>query len=278
MIEEIIKQALQEDIGSGDITTEAIVPDSEIICGKFLAKDSGVISGLDIAKKVFKQLDTNIKFNALFSDGASVPGGQVLASIEGNGRAILAGERVALNFLQRMSGIATATRKYVDAAKGTKAVILDTRKTAPGMRILDKKAVRDGGGQNHRFGLYDMFLIKDNHIAAAGSLKNAINLAKKSNGKNLLIEVEVENLDQLKEALFLGVDRIMLDNMETAQIRQAVEITNGRVPLEASGNVNLETIARIAQTGVDYISAGSLTHSVRALDISLEIINQKNND
>lgn len=275
MIEEIIKQALREDIGSGDITTEAIVPDSEIIRGKFLAKDSGVVSGLDIVKKVFEQLDANIKFDAFFCDGAAISNGQVLATIDGNGRAILTGERVALNFLQRMSGIATATKKYVEAVKGTKAVILDTRKTAPGIRILDKKAVRDGGGQNHRLGLYDMFLIKDNHIVAAGSITNAINLAKKSNGKNLPIEIEVENFDQLKEALSLKVDRIMLDNMEIGQMRQAVEMINGRVPLEASGNVNLGTIAQIAKTGVDYISVGSLTHSVKALDISLEIIDQQ---
>lgn len=273
-IEKIIKRALQEDLGPGDVTSNAILPDAALIYGEFVAKNPGVVSGLDIAKKVFKQLDRNVVFSARVRDGAEISNGQILATIEGNGRAILAGERVALNFLQRMSGIATTTHKYVSAVKGATAVILDTRKTAPGIRVLDKKAVRDGGGQNHRFGLYDMFLIKDNHIAAAGSITNAVKLVKKSNNKKLPIEVEVENLNQLKEVLVLGIDRIMLDNMETGQIKKAVEITRGLVPLEASGNVNLDTVAEIAKTGVDYISVGSLTHSTRALDISLEIINR----
>lgn len=276
LIEEIIDRALREDIGAGDVTTRALVPDSKIIYGEFLAKDGGIVSGLDIVQKVFRQLDGNIKFNVRANNGAAISAGQILATIEGSGRAILAGERTALNFLQRMSGIATATRKYINAVKGTKAVILDTRKTAPGIRVLDKRAVRDGGGQNHRFGLYDMFLIKDNHIAAFGSITNAVNLAKKANVKNLPIEVEVENLGQLREALALDVDRIMLDNMEIDQMEKAVKIANGKIPLEASGNVNPDTIANIAKTSVDYISIGSLTHSVKTLDISLEIINQNN--
>ncbi len=273
IIDKIIVRALREDIGSGDVTTAAIVPDSKIIYGEFLAKNSGVVSGLDIAQRVFAALDSKVKFMARAEDGARVSKGQILAAIEGRGRAILSGERVALNFLQRMSGIATATRKYVDAVKGTGAVILDTRKTVPGLRILDKRAVRDGGGQNHRFGLYDMFLIKDNHIAAAGSVANAINQAKKSNKDKLMIEVEVEDLEGLREALLQNVDRIMLDNMGIDQMKQAVKTASGRVLLEASGGVNLETISQIAQAGVDYISVGGLTHSAKALDISFDIVN-----
>jgi nicotinate-nucleotide pyrophosphorylase (carboxylating) len=181
---------------------------------------------------------------------------------------------MALNFLQRMSGIATATKRYVNAVAGTKAVILDTRKTAPGLRIFDKQAVRDGGGQNHRFGLYDMFLIKDNHIAAAGSIGKAVAAAQKNNRRKLPIEVEVKNFAELDKALALPIDRIMLDNMDVARMRQAVKITNGRVPLEASGMVDINTVTAIAKTGVDFISIGALTHSVKALDISLEIENQ----
>jgi len=277
IIEKMIVDALREDIGSGDVTSAAIIPESEKLCGEFLIKDPGVISGLDVVRKVFKALDPDIKIETCAKNGSKVTRGQVAATINGIGRNILAGERVALNFLQRMSGIATATREYVDAVAGTKAVILDTRKTMPGLRVIDKMSVRDGGGQNHRFGLYDMFLIKDNHIAAAGSITSAVNLVKKSNNKRLLIEVEVENLDELKEALSLDVDRIMLDNMEINLMGKAVETAAGRVALEASGGVSLKTVAAIAKTGVDYISVGNLTHSVKALDISLDIINQKNN-
>jgi len=273
-IDEIIIRALREDIGAGDVTTRAIVPESKSLYGEFMAKEAGVVSGLGVARRVFALLDPDVKFLASAEDGSEISEGQILATVEGSGQAVLEGERVALNFLQRMSGIASVTKKYVDAVSGTKAVILDTRKTVPGLRVLDKRAVRDGGGRNHRFGLYDMILIKDNHIAAAGSITDAVRKAKKSNPNNLQIEIEVEDLDMLREAISLGVDRIMLDNMGNGQMKKAVEMNAGRVPLEASGGVSLESISEIAKTGVDYISVGGLTHSAKALDISLNIINQ----
>ena len=273
-IERTILAALKEDIGSSDVTSQAIIPRLQTIRGVFLAKEPGTISGIDIVKILFRLLDKNIRFRLNVQNGSTIAKGQILARIEGNGRAILSGERMALNFLQRMSGIATATKRYVNAVAGTKAVILDTRKTAPGLRIFDKQAVRDGGGQNHRFGLYDMFLIKDNHIAAAGSIGKAVAAAQKNNRRKLPIEVEVKNFAELDKALALPIDRIMLDNMDVARMRQAVKITNGRVPLEASGMVDINTVTAIAKTGVDFISIGALTHSVKALDISLEIENQ----
>jgi len=273
-IERTILAALKEDIGSSDVTSQAIIPRLQTIRGVFLAKEPGTISGIDIVKILFRLLDKNIRFRLNVQNGSTIAKGQILARIEGNGRAILSGERMALNFLQRMSGIATATKRYVNAVAGTKAVILDTRKTAPGLRIFDKQAVRDGGGQNHRFGLYDMFLIKDNHIAAAGSIGKAVAAAQKNNRRKLPIEVEVKNFAELDKALALPIDRIMLDNMDVARMRQAVKITNGRVPLEASGMVDINTVTAIAKTGVDFISNGALTHSVKALDISLEIENQ----
>ena len=273
-IERTILAALKEDIGSSDVTSQAIIPRLQTIRGVFLAKEPGTISGIDIVKILFRLLDKNIRFRLNVQNGSTIAKGQILARIEGNGRAILSGERMALNFLQRMSGIATATKRYVNAVAGTKAVILDTRKTAPGLRIFDKQAVRDGGGQNHRFGLYDMFLIKDNHIAAAGSIGKAVAAAQKNNRRKLPIEVEVKNFAELDKALALPIDRIMLDNMDVARMRQAVKITNGRVPLEASGMVDINTVTANAKTGVDFISIGALTHSVKALDISLEIENQ----
>lgn len=269
----IVLQALREDIGDGDVTTLATIPKSQVLYGEFLAKDFGVISGLDVVKSVFKLLDKKIKFENYVNNGSLVKRGQILASIEGRGIAILTGERVALNFLQRMSGIATTTKQYVDMVKGTKAVILDTRKTAPGLRVFDKQAVRDGGGKNHRFGLYDMFLIKDNHIVASGSITKAIHNVRKSNKQSLPIEIEVNNFHQLQEALLQKPDRIMLDNMSLKEIYEAVKFVAGQVAIEVSGGVNLKTVFAIAKTGVDYISVGALTHSVKALDISLEIKN-----
>lgn len=267
----IIFQALREDMGSGDVTTLAIIPDTKILSGEFVAKNVGVISGLDVVEKTFKLLNKNIKFKAFVKKGSFIKKDQILASVQGQGKSILMGERVALNFLQRMSGIATATRQYVNAVAGTKAIILDTRKTVPGLRIFDKQAVKDGGGQNHRFGLYDMFLIKDNHIVAAGSITKAMESVKKINKHNIPIEIEVKNFSELKEALTLKPDWIMLDNMDLRQIKKAVKIVAGKIPLEVSGGVNLQTVSAIAQTGVDYISVGALTHSAKALDISLEI-------
>jgi len=266
----IVREALREDVGRGDVTSVAIVPTSAHLAGVLVVKAPGVVAGLDVAGKVFLQVDDRIIYTSLVPDGSVVGVGEVVARVEGRGPGILTAERVALNFLQRMSGIATATRRYVAAVAGTRARILDTRKTAPGLRALDKLAVRLGGGTNHRFGLYDMVLIKDNHIAAAGGVAQAVRLARQQSGQ-LPIEVEVQSLEELAEALALDVDRIMLDNMSVEIMREAVRLTAGRVELEASGGITLDNVAEVASTGVDYISVGALTHSVAALDISLEI-------
>ena len=263
-----IARALGEDIGSGDVTTLATIPADLHYAGTMLAKASGVIAGLEVARAVFDTVDPTITFAPLVADGDLVAPGTRIAQVDGPARGLLMGERVALNFLQRMSGIATITQRYVSAVNGTRAKILDTRKTVPGLRLLDKWAVNLGGGYNHRIGLYDMAMIKDNHIAAAGGITAAVERVRDQWGKQLLVEVEVKNLDELHEALPLPIDQIMLDNMGLADMRRAVEIVAGRVPLEASGNVTLETVAAIAATGVDYISVGKLTHSVEALDIS----------
>jgi nicotinate-nucleotide pyrophosphorylase (carboxylating) len=224
-----------------------------------------------VVRAVFGQLDARVRFAARVADGDPVEARTVVAEISGPGRAVLTGERVALNFLQRMSGIATLTRRFVEATRGTRAVILDTRKTAPGLRALDKWAVRLGGGHNHRMGLYDMVLIKDNHIAAVGSITEAVARVRAGDTHRRPIEVEVTTLAGLAEALVLGVDRVMLDNMGPGEMREAVRITAGRVPLEASGGVRLDTVAAIAATGVDLISTGAITHSISALDISLDL-------
>jgi nicotinate-nucleotide pyrophosphorylase (carboxylating) len=270
-IARIIRTALAEDIGDGDVTTLATLPEAALFHGDLVAKADGVVAGLEVAQRVFAQLDARVQLTRLAHDGDTVHAGQILARVWGPGRALLTGERVALNLLQRMSGIATLTRRYVEAVQGTQAKILDTRKTAPGLRALDKWAVRLGGGQNHRSGLYDMALIKDNHIAAVGSIREAVRRVRAANGRDLLVEVEVTSLEQLQDALDQPVDRIMLDNMTLNQMRKAVRIADGRVRLEASGNVSLKRVGAIAATGVDYISCGALTHSVKALDISLEL-------
>ena len=222
-------------------------------------------------KEALQYVDHRISFSASVTDGEHVATGTILATVRGNGRALLIAERTSLNFFQRMSGIATITRMYVDAVRKTKAIIVDTRKTAPGLRLIDKWAVRLGGGQNHRFGLFDMVLIKENHIAAAGGITRAVARVRAMEKKERLIEVEVRTLTELKEALKLNIDRILLDNMSLKQMREAVRITNGRTELEASGNVSLDNVAKVAATGVDIISVGKLTHSVRALDISFLI-------
>ncbi|MCL4266427.1 MAG: carboxylating nicotinate-nucleotide diphosphorylase [Anaerolineae bacterium] len=256
---------------SGDVTTWAIVAEDGVMHGRFIAKAHGIIAGLDVARQVFCLVDERTMFTPHLQDGDPVTPGQLISTIDGPARALLSGERTALNFLQRMSGIATLTRQFVDAVAGTKAVILDTRKTAPGLRAADKLAVQIGGGQNHRFGLFDMALIKDNHIAAVrGDLVEAVQRVK-TYAPDVPVEIEVTTLAQLATAVTLPVDRIMLDNMSLDEMREAVNFTAGRIPLEASGNVNLETIRAIAATGVDFISIGALTHSVRALDISLEL-------
>lgn len=266
----IIQRALQEDIGSGDVTSDAIIPANTPLYGEFLAKEAGVLAGMEIVQEVFHQVDPSVMLTPLRQDGEAFEAGDILATVSGYGPGILTAERTALNFLQRMSGIATITRRYVQAVAGTRARILDTRKTAPGLRALDKLAVRLGGGCNHRIGLYDMVLIKDNHIEAAGGIRAAVERVRQK-GITLPIEVEVQTLEQLEEALELDVDRIMLDNMDIPTMREAVTRTAGRVELEASGGVTLERVAAIAATGVDYISVGAITHSVKALDISLEI-------
>ena len=271
MISEYIQRALDEDIGAGDVTTNTIVPVDATLRGRIVAKQDGVVAGLDVAKHVFVSLNERVTFIANSHDGSRVTRGAVLADVEGAARALLTGERIALNFLGRMSGIATLTRKFVDAVASTKAVILDTRKTAPGLRTTDKLAVRLGGGQNHRAGLFDMVLIKDNHIDFAGSITQAVERVRASK-TNLEIEVETRTLDDVREALSLGVGRILLDNMSTATMREAVGICDGRAKLEASGNVTLDNVLEVAEIGVDYISVGALTHSPAVFDVSLEFV------
>lgn len=266
--DELIRRALAEDIGAGDVTTNCIISDTSQSRGRIIAKAPGIIAGLELFRHIFFVLDKSVAVTLFVCDGDWVEKGAVIATITGPTRVLLSGERTALNFLQRMSGIATLTRQYAAAVADTRAIILDTRKTAPGLRLADKWAVQFGGGQNHRMGLYDMVLIKENHIAAAGSITAAVNCVRQNDPRGRAIEVEVTNVDELREALALHVDRIMLDNMSLAQMKEAVAVTAGRIPLEASGNVNLNTIRAIAETGVDYISIGALTHSVQAMDIS----------
>lgn len=268
-LEKLIRKALKEDIGRGDITSEAIIPPDLKFTGKIITKEDGLIAGLEVAVRCFQLLNPEIEFLTQVEDGASVQRGEIIALLKGSARDILMAERVALNFLQRMSGIATVTRKFVDAIQGTSAVLLDTRKTVPGLRLFDKWAVSLGGGQNHRFGLYDMILIKENHIRVAGSLDEAVRRVRNYRGNKKFIEIEVTNLTELQEAIRLKVNRIMLDNMDLDDIQQAVQITAGRIPLEVSGNVTLENISAIARCGVQFISSGMLTHSVKAMDISL---------
>ena len=264
-----IQRALEEDIGTGDVTTNSIVPANATMRGQIIAKQNGIIAGLDVAEACFNLIDPQISFTAQVGEGEQVQDRQLLATISGPARALLTGERTALNFLGRMSGIATLTRQFVDAVAGTKAVILDTRKTASGLRATDKLAVARGGGQNHRIGLYDMILIKDNHIDFAGGIEEAVRRAKAS-ANGIQIEVEARNVDDVKAALDLGVERILLDNMSNEMMREAVRITASRAKLEASGNVTLETVRNIAETGVDFISSGALTHSAKVFDVSLK--------
>ncbi|HBX70647.1 MAG TPA: carboxylating nicotinate-nucleotide diphosphorylase [Chloroflexi bacterium] len=264
-----IQSALAEDLGPGDATSEAIIPAEAQMQAQIVAKQVGIIAGLDVAQAVFLQIDPQIRFETLVGEGQRVQSGAVLAKISGPARALLTAERTALNFLGRISGIATFTREFVEAVAGTGAVILDTRKTAPGLRLIDKLAVQRGGGQNHRMGLYDMILIKDNHIDFAGSLPEAVRRARSGN-PNLEIEVETRTLEEVSAALGLGVERILLDNMSLDQMRAAVQLTGGRAKLEASGNVDLARVRQIAETGVDYISIGALTHSVKVFDVSLK--------
>lgn len=272
-ISQSIRRALAEDIGSGDVTTDTIVPADASLRGRIIAKQTGVVAGLTIAEAVFHELDERIAFTPQIADGSKVDTKTIVADVVGPARALLTSERTALNFLGRMSGIATLTRQFVDEVSSTRAVILDTRKTAPGLRLTDKLAVRIGGGQNHRTGLFDMVLIKDNHIDFAGSIAAAVTRVRES-GTNLEIEVEARTLEHVREALALEVERILLDNMSLELMREAVQLTNGRAKLEASGNVSLETVLEVARTGVDFISVGALTHSPKVFDVSLEFVNK----
>jgi nicotinate-nucleotide pyrophosphorylase (carboxylating) len=268
-LERFLSEALAEDIGTGDITTLSCVPDEAVSKGRFIAKDTGIICGIDILSKVFVVLDHRVKVLPLLTDGAPVKAGDIIAEIEGPSRSILTGERTALNLLQHLSGIATRTHETVQSLQGLHTQIADTRKTLPGLRVLEKYAVRCGGGKNHRFNLSDGVLIKDNHIVAAGGIKPAIEKVRLSAPHTLKIEVETENLQQIDEALAAKADIIMLDNMSVDQMTEAVRHIAGRAITEASGNMGDKDLRAVAATGVDYISIGALTHSVKALDISL---------
>ncbi|MEA5112705.1 MAG: carboxylating nicotinate-nucleotide diphosphorylase [Geobacteraceae bacterium] len=268
-IDAIIENALREDIHTGDLTTMAVVEGKRPSRARLIAKEPFVVAGLQVASRVFFLLDPGVVFTPLFSDGDAVSKGDVIAELQGDASVLLQGERVALNLLQRMCGIATLTARYRDAVSGTRARVVDTRKTTPGLRLLEKYAVRVGGGANHRTGLYDGVLIKENHIAAAGGIAVAIGRARKAIPHTLKIEIETETLEQVAEALQAGADIIMLDNMDPDAMRKAVGMIDGKAVVEASGGVTLETIGRIAATGVDIISVGALTHSARAMDISM---------
>ncbi|HXV19526.1 MAG TPA: carboxylating nicotinate-nucleotide diphosphorylase [Desulfuromonadales bacterium] len=268
-IDSIIRNALQEDIGTGDVTTLATIEPGTMARAELVAKEDFVLAGIDVARRVFQILDATVAFEKLSEDGLSVRRGEVFAWLRGEAAVLLQGERVALNLLQRMSGIATLAARFAHEVEGTGATIVDTRKTMPGLRVLDKYAVRMGGARNHRTSLYDGVLIKENHVAAAGGITTAISGARERVPHTLKIEVETRNLEEVAEAVNAGADIILLDNMDNATLRQAVALVAGRARTEASGGVNLETVRGIAETGVDLISVGALTHSVRAADISM---------
>lgn len=269
-VDNLIMQALREDISSEDVTTNAIMRESKAGTADLICKQDGIIAGLDVFKRVFELLDDTAKVTFKVKDGDEVKNGQLLAVVEGDIRALLSGERTALNYLQRMSGIATYTNSVAQLLKGSNTKLLDTRKTTPNMRIFEKYAVKVGGGYNHRYNLSDGILIKDNHIGAAGGVKKAIQMAKEYAPFVRKIEVEVENLDMLKEALEAGAEIIMLDNMTPEMMREAVALTRGKAETECSGNVTKENIQNIIDIGVDYVSSGALTHSAPILDLSLK--------
>ena len=274
IVDDIIKRALQEDMPFGDITTDNLINEESISKAVMIAKENGVIAGLDVAARVFEILDEKAVFKKHVSDGCKVSKGDIIAEIEGKTRALLKGERTALNILQRLSGIASKTNEICEIVKDLPVSIADTRKTMPGLRILDKYAVKMGGGSNHRYSLSDGVLIKDNHIAGAGSITKAVKKVKeykKKNNLNCLIEVETKNFEEINEALQCGIDIIMLDNFSVNDTKKAVNIINNKCKIEASGGININTLVEVAETGVDYISVGALTHSVRALDLSLLI-------
>ncbi len=268
----LIDLAIDEDIKNGDITSNSIISNNEIKTAAFIVKLNGIIAGLDVAEFVIRKFDPDMKWNPVKKDGDECFKGEIISKVKANYKSLLSAERTALNFLQRMSGIATKTNKFVKELDGLKTKILDTRKTAPGHRLLDKYAVKMGGGQNHRIGLFDMVLIKDNHIKLAGGLTKAVSSVKNKVNRNFKIEVEASTLNEISEALLTEVDIIMFDNMKIDEMKKAVKICNGKVLTEASGNISLKNIREVAETGVDFISVGELTHSVEALDISMKII------
>jgi nicotinate-nucleotide pyrophosphorylase (carboxylating) len=271
LVEQAVATALEEDLGGvGDITTNTIIPPDAQGDASIIVRKPGVIAGLDLAAASFKSLDPDVRFTRIVEDGSKVEAGATIARIAGKTRALLTGERTALNFFGRLSGIATLTAGYVAAVEGTHAKIVETRKTTPGLRALEKYAVRCGGGTNHRFGLYDAVLVKDNHIAAAGGLAEALNAVRTAVGHLVKIEVEVDTLDQLQKVLRFPIDAVLLDNMDAGTLKRAIALVKGRVITEASGGVTLESVREIAKTGVDLISVGALTHSARSLDSSLE--------
>lgn len=271
LVEQAVATALEEDLGGvGDITTNTIIPPDAQGDASIIVRKPGVIAGLDLAEATFKSLDPDVRFTRIVEDGSKVEAGATIARIAGKTRALLTGERTALNFFGRLSGIATLTAGYVAAVEGTHAKIVETRKTTPGLRALEKYAVRCGGGTNHRFGLYDAVLVKDNHIAAAGGLAEALNAVRTAVGHLVKIEVEVDTLDQLENVLRFPIDAVLLDNMDAGTLKRAIALVKGRVITEASGGVTLESVREIAKTGVDLISVGALTHSARSLDSSLE--------
>lgn len=276
LVDELLRIAILEDIGKGDITSQLIIPEDCIAHAEIISKEDFILAGIPFVKRFFSILSyyiepsDSLSFKEFFKDGDTVPKGGIIASIKGNARFLLSGERISLNILQRLSGIATFTREFVEKIKGFSVKILDTRKTTPGLRFMEKYAVRVGGGFNHRFALYDAILIKDNHIKITGSLREAVLKAKRQ-CIHQKIEVEVKNLEEFEEAVSAGADIIMLDNMDTETMKKATEIAKGRVLIEASGGVNLENVREIAETGVNFISIGALTHSAKAVDISMKI-------
>lgn len=273
LIDDLLTLAFAEDIGDGDHTTLSTIPADARGRQRLIVKEEGILAGVEMARKVFAKFDPDLKMTVSIGDGAHVKPGDVAFVVEGSVRSLLQTERVMLNIMQRMSGIATVTARYQDRLKGLKTKVLDTRKTTPGMRMLEKEAVAIGGGMNHRIGLFDMILIKDNHVDFAGGIKNAVAAAKrylKEKNKDLKIEVEVRNTDEINQALEAGVDRIMLDNFTPERTREAVKLIDGRVEIESSGGITLETLRAYGEAGVDYISVGALTHSVKGLDMSFK--------
>lgn len=273
LIDDLLTLAFAEDVGDGDHTTLSTIPAEEKGRQQLIVKEEGILAGVDIARKVFEKFDPSLKMTVMIEDGTHVKPGDIAFVVEGSVRSLLQTERVMLNIMQRMSGIATTTARYQKELEGLKTKVLDTRKTTPGMRLLEKEAVKIGGGENHRIGLFDMILIKDNHVDFAGGIDKAVAAAKdycKAKGKDLKIEVEVRNTDEIKQALAAGVDRIMLDNFTPERTREAVALINGQCEIESSGGITLDTLRQYGECGVDFISVGALTHSVKGLDMSFK--------